>query len=443
MRSTTRSRRMPRYSDTSSGLVARVGWGVADQALSSLMNFALGVAMARSVSTRSFGQFGLLSASYVLVLGCSRGLNTEPLAVRYSAASPSEWRHATAAATGAALGMGAALGLGYGLVGLATGGATERPLLALGWSLPGLLLQDSWRFAFISAGRSRLAAANEGMVALLLFPALVLYQSAGDPSVAGFILVWGATGWVGGLLGALQARLAPRPLGAWVWWREHRDLGPRYVGDFLAIGGASSLSLYAIGGVSGLVAVGALRAGFLALGPFLMVMMAAYTIALPEGVRAYARSNESLRRTSVVLSAVLTGAALLWGGTVLSLPDPVGRAMLGPSWGAGRAVLVPLIVYYLASAIASGACHSLRAMGAAAQSLRVRLVSAPFIVVGAIVGAAVGEAQGAAWGMAVANAGGTFLWWRQYPLALRRVGQQTHEKQPGSCGLEPLSTTTS
>ena len=64
--------------------VRRVGWGVGDQALSSLTNFFMGILVARTVSPDDFGAFSLAFGAYVLALVVSRGLTGEPLVVRHS-----------------------------------------------------------------------------------------------------------------------------------------------------------------------------------------------------------------------------------------------------------------------------------------------------------------------------------------------------------------------
>jgi hypothetical protein len=402
-----------------SGIVSRLGWGVTDQALSSLTNFALGFLVAHSVSTREFGQFGLAFAAYLLALGVSRSVNTEPLVVRFSGGSVAQWRQATAMVTGGALGMGTVVGLACGVVGLMLNGSEGKVLMALGLGLPGLLLQDSWRWAFIAAGRASLAAANDLVWALLLFPGLALFIRTGHSSVAAFVVVWGAAGWVAGLYGTVQAALLPRPDTAPRWWRDHRDLSLCFVGEFVALGGGTQLSLFGIGSVAGLVAVGALRAGWLVLGPFSLLMMGVRLAGVPEGVRALRRSVHHLRRTTVLISAALGAMALLWGAVAVVLPGAVGRALLSSNWEAGRAVLLPLTAYSVASGVSVGAAIGMRTLAAAGGSLRVRMLTAPALVLAGMFGAARYGAYGAAWGLALANTVATIAWWWLYAGLIR------------------------
>jgi len=78
-------------------------WGLLDQALSSLTNFALTFTAARSLDPHAFGGFSLAFAAYLLALGFSRSVGSEPLVVRFSGAREEEWRAAVREAAGMAL----------------------------------------------------------------------------------------------------------------------------------------------------------------------------------------------------------------------------------------------------------------------------------------------------------------------------------------------------
>jgi hypothetical protein len=106
----------------------------------------------------------------------SRGLATDPLLVRFSTTDVPTWRRAVANCTGTAAAVGLATGACVLLAAALLGGATRQAFLALGLTLPGLLLQDSWRFAFFARGRGSQAFLNDVAWAVTLFPALVLLQ---------------------------------------------------------------------------------------------------------------------------------------------------------------------------------------------------------------------------------------------------------------------------
>ncbi|MGW2081255.1 hypothetical protein ACWCOW_30715, partial [Streptomyces sp. NPDC001939] len=73
------------------GVVGRLSWGLADQAASSLSNFAVGIYVARSLGVTAFGVFSLAWVTYGVVLSVSRGVGTDPLVVRFSGVPDASW----------------------------------------------------------------------------------------------------------------------------------------------------------------------------------------------------------------------------------------------------------------------------------------------------------------------------------------------------------------
>jgi len=139
----------------------RLSWGVADQAVSSLTNFAVNIYIARYLGAVQYGAFSLAFVTYGFALQASRGLATDPLLVRFSATDVPTWRRAVANCTGTATAVGMATGACVLAAAALLSGVTRQAFLALGLTLPGLLLQDSWRFAFFALGRGSLAFLND------------------------------------------------------------------------------------------------------------------------------------------------------------------------------------------------------------------------------------------------------------------------------------------
>ncbi|MGH3263131.1 MAG: hypothetical protein ACRDNS_14165, partial [Trebonia sp.] len=131
----------------------RLGWGLLDQAVSSLTNFAIVLYVARTVDAAQFGAFSLAYTTYGFALSASRGLASGPMQVRFSGSELPVWRRATANCAGAAAVTGLVAGIGALLAALALGGTARAAFLGLGLTLPGLMLQDSWRYAFFTLGR--------------------------------------------------------------------------------------------------------------------------------------------------------------------------------------------------------------------------------------------------------------------------------------------------
>src|SRR5215207_4429206 len=212
-------------------MARRTGWGLANQAFSSLTNFALGVLIARSVTPHEFGAFTMAFATYTLLLGLARALTSEPFVVRFSHVPLDAWRPAAAAAAGTATSLGVVGGAGCVLVGLATTGPTSQAFIALGLTLPGLLLQDTWRFAFFARGSGGQAFLNDLLWALIMFPVVVAFLATGHASMLWLTLAWGGAGAVAGLVGVLQARVLPRPALSARWLRAQRELAAPYLGE--------------------------------------------------------------------------------------------------------------------------------------------------------------------------------------------------------------------
>ena len=74
------------------GVLRRLTWGLADQAVTSLVSFIVGIVVARSLGAVQFGAFSLAWVTYGVVVNLSRGLATDPLAVRFSGVERTVWR---------------------------------------------------------------------------------------------------------------------------------------------------------------------------------------------------------------------------------------------------------------------------------------------------------------------------------------------------------------
>lgn len=399
--------------------IARLGWGVADQAVSSLSNFALGLYVARSLGAAGFGAFSLAYLTYTVVLNASRGTATDPLLVRFSGAGRRRWRRATSAAAATALAVGSAAGL----VSLAAGLVLPHPLglafLALAVGLPGLMLQDSWRFAFFAQGRGSRAFANDVVWTVLLVLALLVLQRSGQATVATCLLAFGGTASLAAAVGVLQAGLVPRGSLVGGWLRDHRDLSTRYLVENVSVSAASQIRSFALGALGGLAAVGYLRGAEILMGPFVVVLMGISQVAVPEASRAFQSSAERLLRFCLAVGTIQAGAAVAWGlGLVLVLPLGPGRALLDDLWSGTQPLLPAVALNVAAACFLTAALAGLRAMGVARRSLRVQLVTAVAYISLSAGGAAVAGALGACWGAMAANSLGALVGWFHLRSAL-------------------------
>ncbi|MFJ9102184.1 hypothetical protein ACIRJM_27325 [Streptomyces sp. NPDC102405] len=398
-------------------LVGRLSWGLADQAASSVSNFAVGIYVARSLGVTAFGVFSLAWVTYGVVLNVSRGLSTDPLVVRFSGVPDASWRGAVARSTGTALGVGTTIGAACLAVGLALGGRLGPAFACLGVMLPGLLLQDAWRFSFFAAGAGRKAFVNDVVWGVALVPAMVVADRMG--SVAAFVLAWGASATVAAGYGYVQSGIRPRMTEARGWLREQRDLGYRYLVENVSLSGASQLRAYGLGAIVGIGAVGAVRGAELLMGPFLAVLMGLSLVTVPEAARVLRQAPQRLGKFCLLLGGGQAAAALLWGGALLLMPDRLGELALGNVWHSASQLIAPITFSVAGAGLGTGAAAGLRALGAARRSLRTQLFASACYVSGGLGGAAVAGTVGSAWGVAAATVSGSAVWWLQLRSARR------------------------
>ena len=413
----------------------RLGWGVADQAVSSLTNFAVTLYMARVLGATQFGAFSLAYVTYSFVLNASRGLATDPLMVRLSGAELPAWRRAVARCTGTATVVGLVAGACVLVAAALLSGATREGFLALGLTLPGLMLQDSWRFSFFALGRGSQAFLNDTIWAVSMLPALYLLHATGHGTVFWFVFAWGAAAGVGAVCGPLQARVMPRLTQAWGWMMSHRDLGPRYLAENTANSGASQLRLYSVGFILGLAAVGYVQAASTLMGPFLVVFMGMSLVIVPEAVRVLQRAPHRLRHFSLLVSGGLTVAGLLWGVVLLvALPRGLGELALGKIWRPAYPLVLPLTISVAGGCASAGATAGLHALGAARRSLRAMVIGSAAYLTCGVAGALLDGALGTVIGVAVATWLGACAWWWQLHAGLRdaRTGRPPAALPPPS-----------
>jgi O-antigen/teichoic acid export membrane protein len=400
----------------------RLSWGLADQAVSSLTNFTVGIFVARSLGATAFGIFSLAWVTYGVVINISRGLATDPLVVRFSSVPTASWRAAVPQASGTALLIGIVTGAGSLLAGVVLSGPVGAAFVALGLVLPALLLQDSWRFAFFAVGQGHKAFTNDMVWAATLIPAMIVAAEGG--SVFRFMLAWGLSAAVAAAYGCVQIGSLPRPAAARAWSHQHRDLGPRYLLENLSSSGAVQARMYGLGAIAGLAAVGTVRGAELLLGPFLAVLMGLSQVAVPEAVRVLRKSRRRLPLFCLLLGAAQAVTALGWGLALLFLlPDAIGQHILGSVWGPASTLILPAMLTVMNASFSTGADAGLRALGAARRSLRAQLLSAAAYATGGIAGAAVAGAVGSSWGVALATLVGAAVRWSQLRAGIRELAQ--------------------
>jgi len=408
--------------------VRRLSFGLADQAVSTITNFITAVYVARFLGAGQVGAFSVAYVTYAFALNAARGLATGPLMVNYSGTDLRTWRRAVADCTGTSLSVGLAAGACVLAAAVLISGAEGSDLLALGITLPGLMLQDGWRYSFFALGRGAQALINDLTWAAVLLTAMELLRVTNHVDGFWLMLAWGLAANVAAGIGLAQARVAPRLLGTFRWISAHRRFGPRYLVNNCS---------YGTGLMLGLRATGYIQAASTVMGPITVLFLGTTLIGMPECARLLRRGPAALRPFCLLVSGGLAVAAVAWGAMLLvALPRGLGAWLLGPIWRPAYPLAIPLTLFVAAQGLSAGASMGLASLGAADRVLRVTLVTSPLVAGCALAGALAGGTGGTLYASAAASWLAMPVGWQQLRAALRERaepsrGHRRQARRPG------------
>jgi O-antigen/teichoic acid export membrane protein len=384
-------------------LAGRAAWVMTSQALSSLSNFVLTVVVARSVDQEAFGWFALAFSAYALTVSFARAAVGQPLAVRFGA-DAARRQVESAAAAGAACVVGVAGGVAAAAAGVIvqlTGGAGGA-LLVMGAALPVVILQDLWRYVFITAAQPRRAAANDLVwlgVQTVLFGALFAGTS---PSAPPLVAAWGIAALVASAYGVRQSRMFPSLAGGIGYLRRHRDLGGVLVLETVVHLGSAYLVMFALAPVIGAAGLGALRGAQALFGPYTLIVAGLLAAGPAEAGRLRAEGGRRWVTWLRLASSGLVVAALAFGTVLALLPDPVGEAVLGDTWQSARPLIAPFTVGAVGLGAAFGGLVGLRVVEAKRDILRITGLANGAAAIASVGAGLVGGLLPAAWASALA-----------------------------------------
>jgi O-antigen/teichoic acid export membrane protein len=391
----------------------------ADQAVSSLTNFGLSFLVLVSAGAADFGAFTVAYVTYALAVAVNRGFVGHPLAIRFGREAET-WMEATAHGAGASFQVGIIVGLPTLFVAAFIGGDIGASLFAVGALLPLLLVQDAWRFAFFAAARPGAALLNDVVWGATLFAAITGLLVAGyDGGAATFVWIWAGAGAVAGLLGIVQTRLFPSPSGLRWWIINQRDLGVKLAIEMALAHGGRRASLYLVGAIAGLEALGFLNGARVLFGPMNVLYMGMFAFAIPEGVRLAERSIPALAKAVRLGSLALVGLSLLLGFALVNLPGALVDGLFGAEWDKLSRLVPPIAVAVAASGWVNGQRVGMRALEAATESLRAGAILVPISIAGVALGAVIDGAFGAAVGLAVVDVVSAVAWSLWFRVTVR------------------------
>jgi len=313
----------------------------ASQALSSLSNVIVAIAVGRGVGAAGLGRYALAFSAYLVVLAVSRALVSEPLLALRRQTRPDD------PALNAAAGASALVGAGGGAVCILIGVGLQRPeIWIVGLFMVPLCVQDFLRFAFFRARRQWRAALLDAVWVLVSLGGFPVILSQRTPAVAAAMWGVGATiAAVPGLI-VLRVRLA-RPTAVYRWWRlEARRLGVGLALESIALTIGSQASLWVIASALGNADLGLLRAAETILAPVTMVVSGFGVLVVPDMAQSSAQPSRSRALRISLQAVILTGvlaAALVWLG------PPIARLLFGSVLEVEKTLLLPVGCHFAAT----------------------------------------------------------------------------------------------
>lgn len=384
---------------------------VADQMVSSAGNFIFIALVARTATIQEFGAFSLTYAFYAIALGAGRAIGGDILLLR-AVHRPEEARAESERLLVLVVALGALAGAGLFAVTLVIGDTLGATMRALGICLPILLLQDAIRYCFFARGESGRALLNDSVWTvgqIALFAAVLALATGVGPAL--LIFAWTGGAGLAVAVGLLQTRLVPR-LSSHVSREELDSTRARsFLIDFALSAASLNLAFYAIAGVAGLAAAGAVRGAMFLFAPLSAMVSGLRIVVLPALGRTAFEGHQHLQRTAARFALGFAILALTYSSLVIPLPSSFGKLILGDTWEAAQPLLLAIAVMYFAWAVGTVAFTGLRALGGGGILVQIRARSAVLYLGCIVVGAAIGDAPGAAYGMAVAFSIEAALWW--------------------------------
>jgi len=407
---------------------SRALWTLLDQLISSGTNSILMFVVAGQVLPAEFGAFSAAFAVFAVVIGFSKATGGQPLGIRYSGAPKTVFAAAAAKATGSALMLGVITGLGCAVVGTLLGGGVGSALVTLAVVLPGLLVQDLWRQVFFAQGRPAAAVVNDSVWGVVQVIGVAVLLSRHVALASPMLLAWGAAAAVAALIGVVQAGFWPAPSRALDWVREHRDINGFLAAEFVTVQGALNATLLAIGAVSTIELLGALRGVQTVLGPTTIFAVGIVSWAIPEFSQRKDMTAAARVRAAYLLSAAVASLGIVWGlgflllGEVNAGGTPLGEHLLGDTWAGTHHLLGLSIIQQAGAAFTVGVSCMLIALGRAKDTFRLNIIMAPQLLLYPLIGVLVGGGTGAVIGFVVAN-------WVMVPAWFRLLGRAAREAE--------------
>lgn len=390
----------------------RAGAAIADQGLSVGTNFVITVVAARLLGVADFGIFGIAYLVYVMSIGVVRATVGEPALVR--AGDVLTWRRDMVASGLAVALTSACLTATAGLV---VGGAIRATLLTMAVLLPGMTAQDLGRYVAFAERRPTGALRLDASWATAQVLGLIGLWATGEDGIVPILLVWGGAGTLAAVVGLRQAGFrVPRPSVAWI--EDSWEYSWRYLASFAATAGTMYVTSLLLGTITGVEAVGAVRAAQVVFGPLNVLYTAMAAVVVPQTIRV--AFPDLLQGRLVKISALMAAAAGLVTVAFALAPNNWGTRVLGASWESTESLVLAAGAVAALAAVVGGATIGLQARRAPSEALSVQLKLVPLQLLLPIAGAIIGGASGYMWALAATQVPAGILTWNAFLRVNRR-----------------------
>jgi O-antigen/teichoic acid export membrane protein len=325
-------------------------WGLVDQTLISVTNFATLLILARTLGSSEFGSFVLAYTALLFLNGIQTALVTQPHNVLGQNRESDDYIRYTSSTALGQIALAAILSA-LTLVG-ALAAATLAPhaaaiLFALAAAICAWQLQEFVRRVLYTEGRLETAFAVDlvsyaGQVVVLL--ALV---SFGEIDAPGALYVAGATSAVGAAVGAWKIRHSLERRADAAALRENWVFGKWLAAALAASWLAGQLYIYLTGAMRGATAVGALKAAQIVLGPLNTFLLFLFTVLPIRYARIRSRAGDAELHHALILTYTATAPiVLIYCVAVAIFSGPILRLLYGTTYSGYGSVVVLFSVYY-------------------------------------------------------------------------------------------------
>jgi O-antigen/teichoic acid export membrane protein len=375
-------------------------WALVSTSVSSLGSFALSLAVLRSGSTATFGYFGLVFAYYTFALNLIRAITGSPIILLFSGRDSYMQRAATSAAVVNSIALGGLFTLAALLLIPVFASEHQDVLFAGVVFLPGVLAQDTIRYAYFARRQPRGSAIADIIWTTLQLALFLALATFGTSSPSRLLLAWGLAGSIAAALMAVGLRIEPDVRRALRALRTQRATSAPLTVEMGALGAVDLLVGTVVAALGGAAILGSYRAGALLVAPFNVFLASVILTIVPAAV-SHRATGVGLNRLLLRAAIALVSAALGIGALVALLPGSVATAIFGDKWATMNELLPFWIFAITAMGVSSVAFAGLRILRRLRLAMAIRLLLLPVTVSLVAAGVHLDGARGAVLGYGV------------------------------------------